>query len=246
MSKQLLAINNLFVYKNKKLILNNCSLSIQPGTINVLMGPNGAGKSSLANTILGYDSFLIKSGSITFCGRDVSDLKIYQRVRNGLFLAIQNPPVLEGVSVFSLLKESFKAVKGKDVSVYQLHSKLIDYCSILKIDVGFLDRYVNDGFSGGEKKKFALLQMLLLSPKLAILDEIDSGLDIDSVDLVYVAINLLKKENKNFSVLLITHSTSLVKKFPVQTVYVMKNGSIVKAGNKCLACQVEANGYDEF
>ena len=245
MQKQLLNITNLSVYKNSIHILKNCNLSILPGTNNVLMGPNGAGKSSLAYAILGHQIYLVK-GKILFDGKDITKIKMHKRARQGLFLAIQNPPTLEGVSVFSLLKESYRAVYGADLSIYDLHDKLLNYCSILKVDTAFLQRHVNDDFSGGEKKKFELLRLLFLKPKLAILDEIDSGLDVDSLDMVRIVLALLKKETKDFSSLIITHSTSLVKKIAIKDVHIIKSGQIVASGNKCLACAVEVNGYEVF
>ena len=244
MNKQLLSVSNLSVSVEKKKIISSLDLSCLQGEVCVLMGPNGAGKSSLACSIIGHPNYKIDSGSIKFDGKCITDLAMYKRARSGLFLAVQNPPVIEGVSVFNFLKEAYRAITGKSLSLLDFHEKVVQYCDILKIDLAFLDKDLNDGFSGGEKKRIQLLQMLVLKPKFAMLDEIDSGLDVDSLGLVAESLSVMKKENPNFSVIIITHSTRLLDVIEVDKVFVLRNGKIIQSGCKELAYCIEKNGYN--
>ena len=244
MKTPLVSIENLIVKVGKEKVLDRCSLKLNSGSTYFLMGPNGAGKSSLAYAFMGHPDYKIKSGSIFFEDQDITKLQMFKRARLGLFLGVQSPPVIEGVSVFSFLKEAYRATVTSSFSLLDLHQKIVDGCGLLKIETDFLDKSLNDGFSGGEKKKIELLQMIVLQPKFAILDEIDSGLDIDSQKLVSTAIDLVRKENPNFTVLIISHSTRLLAGLSVDCVHVMAGGKIVSSGDVSLAKKIEQNGYN--
>ena len=246
MNEPLLLISDLSVSVKNKKIISSLNLSCLPGRTYILMGPNGVGKSSLAYSIVGHPNYKIDSGSIKFDGKCITDLAMHKRVRGGLFLAVQNPPVVDGVSVFNFLKEAYRAVTGKSLLLLDFHGKIVKYCKMLNIDLEFLDKDLNDGFSGGEKKRVQLLQMLVLKPKFAILDEIDSGLDVDSLKLVSESLSIMKKENPDFSVIIISHSTRLLKLIEVDKVCLMSQGKIIKKDGKELADDIENNGYNRI
>ena len=244
MKSPLLKLSDVLASVEKKQILNLCNFSVLAGTTHFLMGANGAGKSSLARVIIGHPKYTLSSGDIIFDGKSISELPMYKRARLGIFLAVQAPPTIEGVSIFSLLKESYRSISESNISLLDLHEKVLACCDLLKVDHSFLDKGLNDGFSGGERKKIELLQLLVLKPKFAILDEIDSGLDVDSSTLVSVVLEKMRKENPEFSCLIISHTTRLLQNIVVDRVHVMKDGKIIESGSSELAYEIEKKGYD--
>ncbi len=244
----LLEVSNLSVSANGKKILANLNLNINKGEIHTIMGPNGTGKSTLANVITGKDGYDITDGRIILSSKDVSHIPSDERARLGIFMSFQHPIEIPGVSWNSFLKASINSVRkehGKvDITPTDFMKKLKENAELLEIDYKLLKRDVNHGFSGGEKKKFEILQMLLLEPKLVILDEIDSGLDVDALRIIAKNINNFRsKEN---SIIIITHYNRLLDYVIPDFVHIFSGGSIVKSGDKNLAKEVEEQGYDDF
>lgn len=245
-----LQIKNLHVSVGDKEILKGVDLTIKQGEIHALMGPNGAGKSTLSYVLMGHPNYKITSGKIFFNGKDITDLSADERAKLGLFLAFQYPVAVPGVSLFNFLKSSYNAIKGKKaankgeelVSTLQFQKIINEKMKMLKIDPSFADRYLNDGFSGGEKKKAEILQMAVLEPKIAILDETDSGLDIDALKIVANGVN--KLFGPNLGVLVVTHYQRILRYIKPNYVHVMVNGKIVKTGGYELAEKLEEEGYD--
>ena len=244
----LLDVSNLSVSANGKKILANLNLNINKGEVHTIMGPNGTGKSTLANVITGKDGYDITDGRIILSSKDVSHIPSDERARLGIFMSFQHPIEIPGVSWNSFLKASINSVRkehGKvDITPTDFMKKLKENAELLEIDYKLLKRDVNHGFSGGEKKKFEILQMLLLEPKLVILDEIDSGLDVDALRIIAKNINNFRsKEN---SIIIITHYNRLLDYVIPDFVHIFSGGSIVKSGDKNLAKEVEEQGYDDF
>ena len=244
----LLEVSNLSVSANGKKILANLNLNINKGEVHTIMGPNGTGKSTLANVITGKDGYDITDGRIILSSKDVSHIPSDERARLGIFMSFQHPIEIPGVSWNSFLKASINSVRkehGKvDIIPTDFMKKLKENAELLEIDYKLLKRDVNHGFSGGEKKKFEILQMLLLEPKLVILDEIDSGLDVDALRIIAKNINNFRsKEN---SIIIITHYNRLLDYVIPDFVHIFSGGSIVKSGDKNLAKEVEEQGYDDF
>lgn len=242
----LLAVKNLCVSVLDKPILYNIDLNIAPGTIHAIMGPNGSGKSSLAYTLMGHPHYMITAGAIALNGVDIANMSVHERVRNGLFLSFQHPCEIPGVSIVSFLKEAYSAVTGISVSVIDFQKLLYEHCEQLLIDPSFITRGLNDGFSGGEKKRLEMLQLLVLQPKIAILDEIDSGLDIDSLKIVAEGIKRAYQENPMMSIVLITHYQRILNYIVPDYVHVVCNGRIISSGDANIAQALEQRGYDEF
>ncbi|MBY0580767.1 MAG: Fe-S cluster assembly ATPase SufC [Rickettsiales bacterium] len=244
----LLEVSNLSVSANGKKILANLNLNINKGEVHTIMGPNGTGKSTLANVITGKDGYDITDGRIILSSKDVSHIPSDERARLGIFMSFQHPIEIPGVSWNSFLKASINSVRkehGKvDITPTDFMKKLKENAELLEIDYKLLKRDVNHGFSGGEKKKFEILQMLLLEPKLVILDEIDSGLDVDALRIIAKNINNFRsKEN---SIIIITHYNRLLDYVIPDFVHIFSGGTIVKSGDKNLAKEVEEQGYDDF
>jgi Fe-S cluster assembly ATP-binding protein len=244
----LLEVSNLSVSANGKKILVNLNLNINKGEVHTIMGPNGTGKSTLANVITGKDGYDITDGRIILSSKDVSHIPSDERARLGIFMSFQHPIEIPGVSWNSFLKASINSVRkehGKvDITPTDFMKKLKENAELLEIDYKLLKRDVNHGFSGGEKKKFEILQMLLLEPKLVILDEIDSGLDVDALRIIAKNINNFRsKEN---SIIIITHYNRLLDYVIPDFVHIFSGGTIVKSGDKNLAKEVEEQGYDDF
>jgi FeS assembly ATPase SufC len=242
----MLHIKNLHARVEDKDILNGIDLDIKAGEVHAIMGPNGSGKSTLASIIAGKDTFDIHKGELTMDGEDLSELDPEERAHKGIFLSFQYPVEIPGVSVTNFIKtainESRKA-KGEDEMPASQMLKLIkEKADLLSIDRKFLSRSLNEGFSGGEKKRNEIFQMAMLEPKLAILDETDSGLDIDALKIVANGVNKLK--NKNNAILVITHYQRLLDYIVPDYVHVLMNGKIVKSGTKELAYDLEEKGYD--
>jgi len=237
----LLEISNLHVSVDGTPIIQGLNLVIQFGEIHAIMGRNGSGKSTLANVLMGHPSYEVTQGKISFLGQDLFELSVDERARAGMFLSFQYPMTIPGVQVGNFLRKSVSAVNESKLSAKEFRFLLKEKMSDLEIDRSFLSRYVNDGFSGGEKKRMEILQLLLLNPKLAILDETDSGLDIDALRLVSEGINAAAKDS---GCLLITHYQRLLDLVKPDFVHVMIDGKIVKSGNAKLALEVEDKGYD--
>lgn len=243
MSK-LLEIKNLFVNAGEKEILKGINLDINKGEIHVIMGPNGSGKTTTANAILNNPSYQKVNGEIKFEGENISDLKTDEIARKGIFMSFQLPEEIPGVSVTNFLKYAKNKVSGKPVKIFEFKNELKKYMDELKMNPKNMDRSLNVGFSGGEKKKNEILQMLVLNPKLAILDETDSGLDVDSIRTVSKGIEMFKSEEN--AVLIITHNTKILHSLKPDYVHVLVDGKIVKTGDAILAKDIEENGYEQF
>ena len=237
----LLEISNLHVSVEGTPIIHGLDLVIQLGEIHAIMGRNGSGKSTLANVLMGHPAYEITEGDVLFFGHDIAELSVDERARAGMFLSFQYPMTIPGVQVGNFLRKSVSAVGGNKISAKDFRLDLKQKMSQLQIDRTFLSRYVNDGFSGGEKKRMEILQMLMLNPKLAILDETDSGLDVDALRLVSDGINMATKDA---GCLLITHYQRLLDLVKPDVVHVMIDGKIVKTGDAKLALEVENKGYD--
>lgn len=240
-----LQINNISVSVNNKPVLYDINLNVNAGAIHAIMGPNGSGKSSLACVLMGHPSYHIASGSILLNAVDISTAQVHERAKHGLFLSFQHPCEIPGVSVASFLKEAYIAITGNHIAVADFQALLLKYCEQLTIDPAFIQRSL-EGFSGGEKKKLELLQLLLLKPKLAILDEIDSGLDIDALKIVAAGVELARKENPQMAVVLITHYQRILEYIIPDYVHVLCNGRIVSSGDAHVARDLEIKGYDGF
>lgn len=239
-----LSIKNLSVKVNESEIIHDISFAINPGEVHVLMGPNGSGKSTLANTLAGHPKYTVTTGTILLDDQDITTEKPNIRAKAGLFLSMQHTPAIEGVSITQMLRMSKQALTGTQINPVTFHKELVEKAKVLGIESSSLSRSVNVGFSGGEKKRVELLQLAILDPKYVILDETDSGLDIDALKLVTETINVLKKQGKG--VFVITHYTELLDAVDVDVVHVMMNGNIVRSGTKELVVEVKEKGYASF
>lgn len=244
MSDNLLEINNLYVNAEQKEILKGINLKINKGEIHVIMGPNGSGKTTTANAILNNPMYTKTNGNIIFDGQDITNLKADEIARRGVFMSFQLPEEIPGVSVTNFLKYAKNKVTGKPVKVFEFKDELKKYMEELNMNPKNMERSLNVGFSGGEKKKNEILQMLVLNPKLAILDETDSGLDVDAIRTVSKGIQMFKNENN--AVLIITHNTKILSSLKVDYVHILVNGKIVKTGGQDLAKEIEENGYSQY
>lgn len=239
----MLEIRNLHVSVEGKEILKGVDLKVSPGEIHAIMGPNGSGKSTLSFAIMGHPKYKITKGEILVDGKNVVELPPNERAKLGLFLGFQYPTEISGVSLFNFLKTSYNSVHEQDrVSAMEFREMIRDKMGTLNIDEGFMNRYLNEGFSGGEKKRGEILQMAIIEPEYAILDETDSGLDIDSLKVVAGGIQKLAGPNNAF--LLITHYQRILRYIKPQFVHVMIDGKIVLSGGEKLAEELETRGYD--
>lgn len=241
----MLNISNLCASVEDKAILRQLSLDVKPGEIHAIMGPNGAGKSTLGNVLAGRPGYEVTSGSIAFKGMDLLDLEPEVRAREGLFLAFQYPVEIPGVSNMELLKAAVDARRAhtgqEELSAIDFMKMAREASKAVDLDQSFLKRGVNEGFSGGEKKRNEIMQMMLMEPSLCILDETDSGLDIDALQVVARGVNAMRAENRSFIV--VTHYQRLLDFIVPDYVHVLANGCIVKSGDKSLALELEAKGY---
>jgi Fe-S cluster assembly ATP-binding protein len=240
----LLEIKNLRVSVDGNTILHGLNLNIGKGETHVLMGPNGAGKSTLVNTIMGHPEYKVDEGSIIFGGKDITHLPTNERAKAGLFLSFQNPEEVPGVTLENFMRTSRMAITGKPVKLFAYKKELKEKMAELNMNDGYAERYLNVGFSGGEKKKSEILQMLMLNPELAILDETDSGLDVDAVKIVSQGINQYK--NKDNSLLIITHNAKILESLKVDYVHVLVDGKIVKTGGSELVGEISRNGFQKI
>ncbi len=244
MPKKLLEIKDLYVNAGDKEILKGVDLTINKGEIHVIMGPNGSGKSTTANAILNNPAYTKMGGKIILEDTDITNLKTDEIARKGVFMSFQLPEEIPGITVSNFLRYSKNKVTGKPIKVFEFKNELKKHMEELQMKPEYSERYLNVGFSGGEKKKNEILQMLVLNPKLAILDETDSGLDVDSINIVSKGIEMYK--NKNNAVLIITHNTKILHSLKVDYVHVLINGKIVKTGTGELASEIEEKGYKMF
>lgn len=240
----MLKITNLFVSIAEKQVLKDINLHIEPSSVHAIMGPNGSGKSTLAYTLMGHPLYAIISGSIQFKGADISSLSIDKRAQMGIFLAFQNPLEIPGVTVFNFFKEAHAAITKKIIPVKEFQQFLFEQMDILNIDQAFAYRHLNAGFSGGEKKRLELLQLLMLKPQLAILDELDSGLDVDAIKIVAAGLQAARKENPRMSIIMITHYPRLLNYIIPDAVHVIQTGTIMQTGSAHLAQHIEQKGYE--
>ena len=224
-------------------ILEDFSLKIVEGEIHAIMGPNGTGKSTLAKVIMGHYQYEVNSGDILLDGESILNLEVDERSKKGLFLCMQDPTVIDGVSNSEFLRTAKSSIIGDKVNLYTFIKDLENGMKDLSLDSNMLHRSLNKGFSGGEKKKNEILQMKILKPKIIILDELDSGLDVDSLKVVCDNINSYLKENKNTSLLIITHYPRILEFIKPNYVHILKDGKIVKTGDYKLAFEIEKNGY---
>ena len=242
----MLEIKNLHAKVEEKDILKGINLEIKPGEIHAIMGPNGSGKSTLASVITGKEEYEMTDGQIIFENENLEDVSPEERAHKGIFMSFQYPIEIPGVTTTNFIKtainETRKAQGEKELSAKDMLQKLREKCDLLDIDQKFLSRSINDGFSGGEKKRNEIFQMAMLEPKLAILDETDSGLDIDALKIVANGVNKLK--SKDNAVLVITHYQRLLDHIVPDFVHVLFDGKIVKSGGKELAFELEKKGYD--
>lgn len=242
--ENLLSIENLYVNAGEKEILKGLNLNIKRGEIHVIMGPNGAGKSTLANVILNNPEYKKISGNVLFEGENINDLITDKISNKGIFMSFQTPEEIPGISTSNFIRVAKSKVEKSPVKLFKVKEEIKKYADELNMNKKLLDRNLNVGFSGGEKKKNEILQMLVLNPKLAILDETDSGLDIDSVRVVSKGINLYKNENN--AVLIITHNMRILESLNVDKVHILIDGKIVKTGGNELIHQVEENGFSKY
>lgn len=240
----LLKINDLYVNAGEKEILKGLNLEIKKGETHVIMGPNGAGKSTLANVILNNPEYKKIEGNVEFEGEDITKTPTHEIAQKGVFMSFQSPEEIPGISTMNFLKYAKNEITGKPVKVFELKKEIEKDVEELNMNPHLIQRNLNVGFSGGEKKKNEILQMLVLKPKLAILDETDSGLDVDAIRTVSKGIQMYHNEEN--SVMIITHNTRILENLKVDYVHILVNGKIVKTGDASLAKEIEENGYEKY
>ncbi|CAH2214770.1 Fe-S cluster assembly ATPase SufC [Tepidibacter aestuarii] len=244
MKDLLLEINNLETKIDEKSILKGINLKINKGEIHVLMGPNGAGKSTLSNVLMGHPRHTITNGDILFENELINDLKVDERAKKGIFLSFQYPEEIPGITVENFLRTAKSSITGKNYKIMEFRKIIKEKMKMLDMKEEYLTRYLNEGFSGGEKKKNEILQMAILQPKLAILDETDSGLDIDAIKTVSNGVKSLANEDN--SILIITHYNKILDYLKPDFVHVLMDGKIIKTGDISLAEEIEKNGYENL
>lgn len=244
MKKELLQINNLHVNAGEKEILKGIDLKINKGEIHVIMGPNGSGKTTTANAIFNNPEYKKMEGNIIFENEDITNLSPDEIARKGIFMSFQLPEEIPGISVTNFLKTAKNKITGEPVKIFKFKEEVKQKMNELQIKPEYSERDLNVGFSGGEKKKNEILQMLVLQPKLAILDETDSGLDVDAINVVSKGIEMFK--NKENAVLIITHNAKILKNLKVDFVHVLVNGKVVKTGGEEIIRDIEENGYKNY
>jgi Fe-S cluster assembly ATP-binding protein len=242
----LLEVAGLHVTVEDTEILRGVDLTVPEGQIHALMGPNGSGKSTLANTLLGNPAYRVTAGAIRFRGEDVTAWAPDVRAKAGLFLAFQYPEEIAGVSVIQFLRQAVSARVGEDRSVLEVRLSMLEWMKRLGMDPVFGERYLNEGFSGGEKKRNEILQMALLDPELAVLDETDSGLDIDALRIVAEGVQKVRQQRPALGVLLVTHYTKILELLHPDAVHVLVDGRVVASGGPELADRLEVEGYESW
>lgn len=247
-----LLIKDLYVSIEGKPIINGLNLEVKPGEVHAIMGPNGSGKSTMAYALAGHPAYEVEGGEVWMDGINLLELNADERAQMGLFLCFQYPTAIPGITMANFLRTSYNAIKGeegedgkkKPIPIVEFRKKLIEKMDLLKMDKEFARRYLNEGFSGGEKKRAEILQMALLEPKVAILDETDSGLDIDALKIVSDGVNSLLSSERAFIV--ITHYQRILNYIQPDYVHIMVNGQIIESGGPELATRLEAEGYDNI
>ena len=241
---ELLRVENLHVAVEDKAILKGINLTIKPGEIHVVMGTNGAGKSTLANAIMGNPQYTVTEGNIFFKGEDITEEAVNERAKAGIFMSFQSPISIPGITVENFIRTAKTLVTGEQQRAMAFKKELKSQMEALSFDASYAQRYVNEGFSGGERKKNEILQMSILNPSLAILDETDSGLDVDAVRIVSEGVK--RFHNENNAVLIITHHNSILQKLKPDYVHIVIDGKIVKTGDASLVSEIEEKGYDAY
>ena len=241
---ELLRVEDLRVAVEGKEILKGLDLVINKGETHVIMGSNGAGKSTLFHAVMGNPAYKVTGGKIYFEGTDITDIPVNERAKLGIFMAFQNPVAVRGISIENFIRKARSTVTGEAQRIMPFRKKLRAQMDQLAMDRDYADRYVNDGFSGGERKKSEILQMCMLEPKLTMLDEIDSGLDVDAVRIVSETVS--KYHNADNAVMVITHHSEILQRLHPDFVHILIDGKIVKTGDASLIAAIEANGYDGF
>ena len=241
MGAHFLRIANLHVQTGDKEILKGLDLTVGRGEVHVIMGPNGAGKSTLANVLMGHPQYEITAGTIEFCGQIINELEPHERAKAGLFLSFQYPEEIPGITLENFLRMAKSAITGKELGLLDFHLELQEKMALLDMDGAYAARYLNMGFSGGEKKKSEILQMLVLEPQLAILDETDSGLEVDAVRIV--AAGVQKYHTDENSLIIITHHSRITEYLSIDRVHLLLDGRIVESGGPDLVEQVEQRGF---
>ncbi len=239
-----LIVNDLHVVVEKNEILKGLNLTVPQGEVHALMGPNGSGKSTLAYTLMGHPNYTVTGGEVIFKGQNILDLESEERARLGLFLAFQYPTAITGVTMFNFLRTAVKAIHGDSITPTQFRKQIREKMALLKMDDSFMRRYLNDGFSGGEKKRAEILQLALLRPEFAIMDETDSGLDIDALRTVAQGVSSLA--DGRMGVLIITHYQRILNYIKPEHVHIMVDGAIVESGGGELVDQLEQRGYEKW
>jgi Fe-S cluster assembly ATP-binding protein len=242
----LLDVEDLHVSVEGAPILRGVNLSVRPGAVHALMGPNGSGKSTLAKVLLGHPGYEITSGTIRFKGEDVTHWPTDVRGKAGMFLAFQDPESIGGVPVIQFLRQALSARRGLDISVLEVRLEMMEWMEKLGMDPAFGERHLNDGFSGGEKKRNEILQMAVLEPELAVLDETDSGLDVDALRTVAKGVHTVREARPDLGVLVITHYQRMLDELAADRVHLLVDGVIVAEGGPELARSLETEGYDAW
>jgi Fe-S cluster assembly ATP-binding protein len=248
MQEPLLQISDLHVViaEDGTEILKGVDLTLNQGEIHAIMGPNGSGKSTLSKVLSGHPAYEVTEGEVIYKGRNLLEMAVDERARAGVFLAFQYPVDIPGVSIANFLRTALQSRTDEEVDIFDYQEKLLDRMALLEMERSFAERSVNEGFSGGEKKRNEILQMAMLEPELAVMDETDSGLDIDALKVVSNGVNTLHREHGQMSILLITHYQRLLDYITPDHVHVMVGGRIVKSGGAELAQELEAHGYEEY
>jgi Fe-S cluster assembly ATP-binding protein len=242
----LLVVEDLHASADDNEILNGVDLVVRPGELHAVMGPNGSGKSTLANVLLGSPGFKVTKGNVLFKGEDITKLTPDTRAKMGMFLAFQYPEEIPGVPIAQFLRQAVAARRGTEVSVIEVRVQIHEWLQRLGMDVGFASRYLNDGFSGGEKKRNEILQMALLEPDLAILDETDSGLDIDGVRIVARGVNEVRAHRPRLGIVVVTHYRRILDELKPDVIHVLIDGRIVDSGGPELAARLDHEGYESW
>ncbi len=241
-----LSVENLHVRAEDAAILHGVNLELAPGELHALMGPNGSGKSTLAATLLGSPAYSVTSGRILLAGEDITGWPPDVRAKAGMFLAFQQPEAIEGVPVLQFLRQAMSARQGIDISVLEVRMAMVEWMDRLGMDPSFAGRHLNEGFSGGERKRNEILQMALLDPLVAILDETDSGLDIDALRTVARGIQQVRETRPEMTILVVTHHVDILSALSPDHVHVLSDGRIVASGDASLADRLEREGYEAW
>lgn len=245
MSEPLLQIRDLYVSVEDKDILKDINLTVNKGETHVLMGPNGAGKSTLGNALMGNPNYVVKGGDILFEGRSLLEESVNERAKDGIFMSFQNPLEVPGITLSNFIRTALEQKTGKRIRLFDFRKKVEMAMDILDMDHSYAERDLNVGFSGGEKKKAEILQLLMLEPKLAILDETDSGLDVDAVRTVSRGVEEYQK-NQDGALIIITHSTRILESLNVDYTHVLVDGKIVENGDASLVDEINEHGFERF